>query len=87
MTTKFNPEKTQGYTSTSNVVVKMSNNYLYKIIIPKDAKVIVIDISKEVNQKNVYEIVLERYTRFIQIDNNVLLVKTLLSNQFNMSEF
>ena len=42
---EFDPYMTQGYTSTANHITGMSSKYLYKIIIPCDARVLVIDIS------------------------------------------
>jgi hypothetical protein len=80
MSQKFDPNKNQGYISTSNQIIGMSHKFIYTIIIPYDAKVIVIDISNMVGKKNTFEIVLERETKFILGETeNTLIVQTSLS--------
>lgn len=76
MSNEFNPSLTAGYTSTSNQFVNMSGRYVYTIYIPCDARVIVIDISKETGTPNTFEVVLERHTRLIDLGDNVLVVDT-----------
>jgi hypothetical protein len=80
MSNKFDSNKTSGYTSTSNQFVGMSSKFLYTIYIPFDANVIVIDISKETNKSNAYEIVLERHVKLIDLGHNKFVVKTQFSN-------
>lgn len=87
MSKLFDPNLTAGYTSTSNQFVGMSGRYLYTIYIPCDARVIIIDISKETSKAGTFEIVLERHTRLIDLSDNVLVVDTPFArihlNQFN----
>lgn len=86
MSNKFDINKTQGYTSTSNQFVGMSSKFLYIIYIPLDANVIIIDISKETNKSNTYEIVLERNIELIDLGNNKFVVNTPFSKS-NINAF
>lgn len=79
MSNKFDSNKTSGYTSTSNQFVGMSAKFLYTIYIPLDANVIVVDISKETNKLNTYEIVLERHVKLIDLGHDKFVVKTPFS--------
>lgn len=80
MSNKFDSRKTSGYTSTSNQFVCMSAKFLYTVYIPFDANVIVIDISKETNKANTYEIVLERHVGLIDLGHDKFVVKTQFSS-------
>lgn len=86
MTKEFDPYMTQGYTSTANHITGMSNKYLYKIIIPRDARILVIDISDMVGRKETFEFVLERNVRLSPLGNNdghTLIVQTPLANKLD----
>jgi hypothetical protein len=80
MSNKFDSSKTSGYTSTSNQFVGMSSKFLYTIYIPFDANVIVIDISKETNKSNTYEIVLERHVKLVDLGHDKFVVRTPFSS-------
>ena len=81
----YDSNLTQGYTSTANKPVGMSNIFLFTIFIPKDAVVIVWDISSGVGQSNTYEVILPRDTTLIEVvdmpkNKRTFIVKTEFSS-------
>lgn len=76
MSNSFDPSLTMGYTSTSNQFVGMSSRYLYTIYIPCDARVLVIDISRETGKADTFEVVLERRVQLIHLGGDVFVVDT-----------
>ena len=71
MSKEYSSEKTSGFMSTSNNVVGMSLRYLYTIIIPKDVKIGMIDISAETGILETYEVIIDKGTQLEALNEHV----------------
>lgn len=80
MSKKYDVNKNQGYMSTSAPnPIEMSSRHLMTIFIPKDAEIIISDISKLVGKKT-FEIILPRGTNLIHLNTlDHYIVQTPLS--------
>lgn len=67
-TKPFDPEKNVGIVSTANTFLPGFGQYRLYIFIPKDVRVGLFDISKEVGQPNVYEVILPTRTPLISVE-------------------
>jgi hypothetical protein len=79
MSNPYDPEMIQGFMSTSNKVVRMSNLYLYTILIPHDVNIGMIDISSQTGTPNTYEIIIDRNVPLLHLFDTVYVVSSKYS--------
>ena len=71
MSSKWKANKSAGFVSTSNKNISRFGDYNFTILIPRDAKIGIINIDYMFNGiKNVYEIILPNNLPVIQLENN-----------------
>jgi hypothetical protein len=79
MSNPYDSKMIQGFMSTSNKVVRMSNLYLYTILVPRDVNIGMIDISSQTGTPNTYEVIIDREVPLIHLFDTVYVVSSKYS--------